>query len=710
MFRIYIIVACLFGQALSAQSFFENKQLTVTRMAADTRFTIDGKIDELFWHNLDSIDDFHQVRPDEYKEPSERTEVKIAYTKDYLLLAAKIYESNPSLIEANQLIQGKNYDFDDRFYLTLDTFNNQRAGYFFQLNPNGIRMEGLIDEKILHDDWSTIWQGQAQLTQEGWAVEMAIPFKSLSFQPNASQWGLNFGRVIARKNEIIAWSSGGADNWELSPTVFGKATGISAIDQGLGIDLKFSATSTWSDNANVDSGFEPSVDVFYKPSPSLNIAATFNTDFSAAEADLRVINSSRFSLFFPEKRDFFLQDVDIFEFGNIEDNGRPFFSRTIGLNESGQAIDLNIGTKITGRGERINYGLLAIEQENNNREKQRLYVARATVNVLKQSKIGFISTYGDPINGKSNPLIGFDFNYQNNNFLDAKIIDGGLWYQRTGQSSENNNQAYGATFNYPNDDASFYFSTTKIEEGFNPSLGFVNRSGIHETILQGGFQKRFDSDWLLNYYPWLYLRYVSDTQSRLLSKELYIYPLAFRTKKGDYIELAHQVNTEVLNSPFQLFSQLEVNLGRYDYNASHIRFSSAETRAVSVDLFYKVGGFFNGHQQEYDYKVNWRPNRNLFFQVNINRLNIELPAGNISTKLYNLSQEIAFNSKWSWLGVMQFDNLSNSVGVNSRLQWTPDAFSELSVSYNSTNYRSQENFGFLDENILVVKYSKTLRF
>lgn len=703
---------CLYCLPLLSQQLHTNKQLDAAKIVNDVEFIIDGYLDESFWQYAESIDQFHQVRPNEFKKPTEKTEVKVTYNNDYLLVSAKLYESDPNLIESNQLIQGKDYPFDDRFYLILDTLDNQKSGYFFQLNPNGIRTEGLLDEKILHDDWSTIWQGKARLDEAGWVIEMAIPFKSLNFPKDSKNWGINFGRVIARNNEVISWSSGGSDNWELAPSVTGSINGITDIQQGLGLDIKVSSSVTQSNGKEVDSGFEPSLDFLYKPNSSLNVALTLNTDFSATEADLRVLNNSRFSIFLPEKRDFFLQDVDIFEFGDIEENGKPFFSRTIGLNESGEAINLNFGSKVTGRTQRLNYGFLAVEQQDKNNPAQKLYVGRLTTNISSNSKVGLIATQGDPLSGAPNRLMGVDYKYQNNDVFNQKSIDGGLWYQRTDQSDVNNtnNQAYGASLSYPNDDMSFYFTTTKIEESFNPSLGFVNRSGIHESILQGGFQYRFKSDWLLNYYPWLYLRYVNNDQNSLLDKELEIYPLAFRSVQGDYVEMAHKVKTEVLDQPFQLFSEIEVDAGKYNYNSSHIYFSSAKTRVLSVDLFYQTGGFYNGYLNQQKHSINWRPNKNLFFSAEYSANDISLPNDAIKTKLFNLSHEIAFNSNWSWLSVIQYDNLSDSIGSSSRVQWKPNAFSELHLTFNSTQFKTNLNMSQSDQKIIAVKYSRTFRF
>ncbi len=710
MKKLYFLCCCCFIQNTTANTIDDNKTLTLTPLSGPEEITIDGMLTETIWSETPTMDDFHQVKPIEFAAPSEHTVIQVTYDSDYLYIAAQLYESDPQAINASQLIQGKSYDFDDRFYVILDTFNQQRSGYFFQLNPNGIRSEALLDEQNKYDNWSTIWQGQSRITEHGWVVEMAIPFKSLNFNTGQDSWGINFGRVIARTEEVIAWSSQGADNWELSPAVAGQATNIHDIKQGLGLDIKVSATATRSTTQSTSA--EPALDIFYKPNPNLNIAATINTDFSATEVDDRVINSSRFSIFLPEKRDFFLQDVGIFEFANVRQNGRPFFSRRIGLADDGQAIDLNFGTKLTGRSDRFNYGVLAVEQENQFADKQRLLVARATANVLSESTLGLIATHGNPITGASDHLIGADFNYLNSQAFDNKLVTGGLWIQQAGDQQDN--QAYGLSLNYPNDDINLNFSSSTIEANFDPALGFVNRRGIKEHILEGGFQRRFDHPWVRSYYPWMYNNYTTDLSNQKLSQETIIYPATLISPQGDYFELGHQRRSEVIAEPFQLFSRLDIPAGDYQFNANHIRFISAETRKISVSMFYRSGDFFHGKQINQRHALNWRPNNRLYFSWAYNTHDVRLPDEAFKTKLYTFKNEIAFNAAWSLATIIQYDNLSDSIGTSGRLQWQADAFSSLIIAYDSTHFEDTDEIlsgrQLSDKNTLTAKYTYTFRY
>ena len=232
------------------------------------------------------------------------------------------------------------------------------------MNPNGVRYDGVFEGVTQRQfDWDGIWQAAARITPEGWVVEIEIPFKTLSFDPSTTTWRMNFARNIERKNEGMAWNSRNR-NTDLS--TMGDITGISQIQQGRGLDV-VPSVSVHDRRAigpiPAESDAEPSVDVFYKITPQLNASLTVNTDFSATEVDDRQVNLTRFSLFFPERRDFFLQDVDIFLFGRLQQDGRPFFSRQLGINSAGQPVPLDVGGKVSGRIGRFDIGTLAVQQE-----------------------------------------------------------------------------------------------------------------------------------------------------------------------------------------------------------------------------------------------------------------------------------------------------------------------------------------------------------
>jgi hypothetical protein len=292
---------------------------------------IDGLLDEPFWQEAAIVDDMHEILPDEFAEPSEETRFYVIYGDDAIYVGAQFLDRDPDEVVARVLRQGDFSDGDDGLKVILDPFNQGRSGYVFNLNPHGVRSEGLFRNVTeINWDWQGIWHGAARLNAEGWTAEVAIPFKTLSFDPENETWSINFNRRIGRRHEQIGWVS---YNRVQNPANSGEIHGLAGLKQGLGLDvvpgLRISESQDYVNNLSTTE-FEPSLDVFYKPTPALTAALTINTDFSGTTVDTRQINLTRFSIFFPEQRSFFLQDSDIFEFGRIsgEDDNRGGIPRS----------------------------------------------------------------------------------------------------------------------------------------------------------------------------------------------------------------------------------------------------------------------------------------------------------------------------------------------------------------------------------------------
>jgi len=358
-----LITATLLLFASTVQAVYtqdgERKSFDISR--TDSAPVIDGKLDDDVWKYATTINDFHMTSPTDGATPTESTVVWVAFDDEFLYIAADMRDSDPSEIRAKQMIQGKMFFSDDRFWVTIDSFNTKRNDYFFQVNANGVRRDALRENNARFiEEWSAIWQAESAVHEHGWATEIAIPFKSISFAPDSDTWGINFGRGIVRKQEFNMWASHERQDW---PAYGGEVSGIDDIEQGLGLDVVPSINLNQARDVQAgtdDVGFEPSLDVRYRITPSLSATFTLNTDFSTVEVDEQQIALDRFSLFFPEKRDFFLQDAGIFEFGNIDTNGRPFFSRRIGLSANGEEVGIDAGIKLTGRVGDFNIGALAI--------------------------------------------------------------------------------------------------------------------------------------------------------------------------------------------------------------------------------------------------------------------------------------------------------------------------------------------------------------
>ena len=696
---------------------------------------LDGVLDDPIWREATVITDFHQVQPVDHGEPTEVSEFYIAYDERNFYMAARLYDSNPSLIRANQLIQGQNVNGDDTADILLDTFNNDRTAFYFQTNPNGVRSEGVWESASTYNgDWSGIWQVESRIDEQGWTTEMVIPFTTLNFDPNTEEWGLNLGRSVARKNERIYWSS---FNRSTNPSTAGEVAGISDIRQGLGLDIVPSITVAQQENqltGDTKDRVDPSLDVFYKFTPNLTGVLTLNTDFSATEVDDRQVNLTRFSLFFPEKRDFFLQDSEIFSFGNIGvsssgggtappgaklRNGIPFYSRRIGLNPAtGQPVDIDVGGKLAGRVGNLSIGALAIQQGDRiGLEGQDVFVGRITSNILSESRIGAIFTNGDPNSVTDNSLAGVDFTYRNTQFSDSHTLTSDLWYQQTDtQGLDGDDKAYNANVNYSTQGtgASLEVDYSYIGDQFNPSLGFANRKGIERAAFSSNYRYFLDANPFIRNLTFVLrgdeIRDIATGE--LQSGFVQFNPIAFDTMQGDLVFIMLQRDREGLTQPFQIQPGIFIPAGNYSFDYAQLMIRSSRNRNIAPNLTYREGEFYDGDSRVINAGIGWNPNRYMSLDFAYNFTQASLPAGDFITRLITLNASFAFNARWSWVNLVQYDNGSGSAGINSRLRWNPRAGENL---YLVVNYNFDSSSGAFRElnpvdSELVVKYSRNLRF
>jgi hypothetical protein len=423
--------------------------------------------------------------------------VRILYDDDALYVSARLYDPEPDQITAQNMRQTDSVGQDDSFYVHVDPFNERRSGYYFGINPHGVRQDGIFQNVTeFYSAWDSIYYAVAGRFDEGWTAEIEIPFKSLSFDPTTDTWGMNFSRGVPRKNERIAWVS---RNRAYNPSVNGLGIGFEGLQQGVGLDIVPSASATSHKNFQTgvtDTDFEPSLDLVYKLTPQLNASLTINTDFSATEVDDRQVNLTRFGLFFPEKRDFFLREADIFEFGGIggqrqsqipglntfAQNGRPFFSRRIGLSQSGEIVDLDYGGKVSGRVGRWELGTLSIRQDEFGAVgADNLSVVRVKRGVLEESNVGIITTEGNPTGNLDNSLVGFDFLYRNTRLPGGRSLETDFWYQQSDtEGVDVDDAAYGVSLRLPTSQG--FRGTLQYkayEQNFN--LGFSGRCAMART-------------------------------------------------------------------------------------------------------------------------------------------------------------------------------------------------------------------------------------
>jgi hypothetical protein len=722
-------------QAASQQVSDEIKSFQMVRTS--TPPVIDGVLEEGIWSRAAVIEDLHQLDPIEYSEASQKSSVYVLYDDDALYVAARMWDTEYERITANVLRQGASIGNDDQLILIIDPYNSQRDGYQFVVNPHGVRSEGIyIGSTQLQSNWEGIWQAAATQDEEGWIAEIAIPFKTLSFDPETDTWGINFGRRAQSRNERMAWVS---RNRAQNPAISGLALGFEGLDQGVGLDVISSISVSEQKNFSLESDkseIDPSLDVFYRLTPSLSGSLTLNTDFSATEVDDRQVNLTRFGLFFPEKRDFFLRDADIFEFGGtgslgtwtnlsktLEQNGRPFFSRRIGLSRTGQPVDLKFGGKLSGRAGPWTLGALAIKQDQfSDVDATNLFTGRATINVLRESSLGIILTEGDPRSNLDNSVAGVDFNYLNTRIPNNRTIQASAWYQESDtEGVVGNDAAYGLRFDLPSSTGIRFNTTLKvIQENFNPALGFVNRAGIRDISTQIGWIKRNPQGstirTLLSQFG---LQRVESLSGRLQSEV--VDARAFQTtfESGDSIRLLYTGTREVLEEPFTVWHSdpisggmsIVIPVGDYSFDDYGFHFQSEGSRKLAVWLTYRTGDFYRGKKDSTVSQMTWTPTERWRIFLRYSHDKIDLPQGTFDLRLARVGLDLIFSNTLSWVNLIQYDNDSEVVGINSRLHWIPQAGREafIVLNHNLQDLTRNNNFHSTLAD-LSLKFNYTFRF
>jgi hypothetical protein len=704
------------------------------------------------------LTDFHQVNPTEYAPAAEPMEIRLLYTSDALYVGAKMFQP-PADITRNTMRQYGNITQDDTLFVTIDPFNSRRAGYFFGVNANGVRYDGLYrNVSEFYSDWDTIFNAEASIVADGYIIEFEIPFKSISFDPNTDTWGLNFSRAIQNIDEDSAWVS---RNRRWDPSTAGLLTGLHDLDQGVGLDIVPSASATNKRVARTagpdtsDSDLEPSLDLFYKITPQLNGSLTINTDFSATEVDDRQVNLTRFGLFFPEKRDFFLREADIFEFGRIgasdgtgalsnaeRQNARPFFSRRIGLGTLGDPVDLEVGGKVSGRVGRFELGALSIRQDESvfvvaaGREPlgasctpssstpgasecrvaaDTLSVVRAKAGIGAESTVGAVFTNGDPLTNVDNSLAGFDYLYRNSRLPGGRTIEAGAWYQQSDTAGVvGDDSAAGFGISIPSN-AKFRggFSARQVEANFNPALGWISRRDTRDYQFQLGYTHRpVDSYWRQMFFVMDGQR-IEKLGGGLESQSIGITPIRITNRTGDYIYVRSNFEKEVLDVPFAISPGIVIPVGEYSFADHGIEFGSSSFRKVSGRIAYTDGEFYGGTRARLFGNLLWAPSPKFSTNFGYNLNFIELPYGTreFTTRIITTSFDWVFSSKLSWTNLIQYDNVSEVAGLNLRLNWIPEAGREFFfvINHNLQDVDRDNTFHTASSD-MVAKLSYTFRF
>ena len=666
------------------------------------RITIDGILDEPIWNSAPSIGDLVQKEPDTGQPPSEITEVILLRDADYLYIGVRAYDSEPDKVIGTQMIRDGQISADDRIEILLDTFRDQRSAFYFATTPAGALIDGLaFGNQTLNTDWDAIWDLRTTRSDSGWVAEVAIPFKSLNFPADSEVWGFNFARNIYRKQEEDYWSGARLESEFLRISEAGEISNMTGLNQGIGLDVRPFLASTWLNRQGEsdDIDLEPGLDIFYNITPSLNLTGTINTDFGETEVDERQINLTRFSLFFPEKRSFFLEDVGVFDFastgpdppGGIPDAGAdiyPFFSRRIGLLD-GREVPLEVGVKLTGKVNNTDIGFLGVRTGSTALvEDKTFYVGRIKQDLFEQSYVGGVFTRGNPRAGQSSITYGADLSLATSQFLGGQR---NFVFNAYGLKSENDgvsgdDMSHGFSARYPNDKWDGMLVYREIQENFDPGIGFVQRNNVRMYRVAGSYNPRPKDFWNMQqmFHDIYYTHFKRLDNGMTESSELYITPIDWHFRSGDSI---HQLGDfirgyERLFEPFEISPGVVLPAGEYNTTRHKANVAFAQKRPLSGSLSVGWGQFWSGSSEDVTARLTYKLPPWFTFTASANQTFASLPQGKFTARILTSTFHFAASPRLTFSNLVQYDNRSRNLGWQSRMRWTLKPGNDLFLSFN----------------------------
>ena len=718
---------------------------TVRAVQLTEPLRIDGDLDESVYVTVESFSGFLQQVPDEGEPATERTEAWVFFDDTNVYVSARLWDSAPeSQWVANEMqrdsVQLIN---NERFSVAFDTFYDRRNAMVFMVSPiGGFRDEEITDEGRPNLDWNPVWNVRTGRFDGGWTVEMEIPFKSLRYQPGTSQlWGLQLGRRIRWKNETAYLTpipaSGGPGMFRVSAAA--TLTGLKVPSGNRRFEIKPYAIGSLATDVNAvpavsnNGAGDFGVDVKYGVTQNLTADFTYNTDFAQVEVDEQQVNLTRFSLFFPEKREFFLEARGTFDFGQGvrfgggggssaagrrgggvlggDDVPTVFFSRRIGL-EGGQTVPILGGGRLTGKAGDFTIGALNIHTDDTlsaGALATNFTVIRIKRDILRRSRIGGIFT-GRSVstNGPgSNEVYGLDAAFS---FYDNVNFNGYYARSRTPELSEDD-ASYQAAFTYNGDLYALQVDHLLVGDNFNPEIGFLRRDDFRRTFVTAQYSPRPSTIETVRQFTWGgSLDYITNGAGLI---ETRIAQARFETEfeNSDRFNVDIQENYELLDAPFRIDSNVTIPVGGYGFRDYFLSYSLGQHRKLSGTVSLQRGEFFSGEITAIGYRrgrIEVTPQVSFEPGVSINR--IDLPGGRFTAKLVTSRVTYTLTPRMFFSGLLQYNSSTDSLSTNVRLRWEYQPGSELFVVYNDVRDTELRGSPMLEDRAFVVKFTRLFRF
>ena len=665
----------LFGQD-DAPSSLRSKYTTES-------ITLDGKLIEPVWAQADKINRFTQRELFVGQPASERTEVAVLYDDQNLYIGVWCYDSEPEKIVAKELRRDFQYRLDDNFIVIIDTYLDKRNGFMFVTNPNAARADLQVfnNGSSTNSFWNGVWDVRTTRTSEGWFAEFKIPFYALKYRPEEGEqiWGINFERNIRRKREQSRWQGWGRNFDITDVNQAGQLIGLNKLRNERFVEIKpYGIGGVEFEDGGEETVLNGGGDVNALLSPTYRLNLTFNTDFAQVEADRQQINLTRFPLFFPELREFFLEGDDFFDFSFGGNRIIPFYTRRIGLSEDLETVPIIAGARLLGKEQNSTLGLMSIQTaEQGDDPSTNFTTASWRQDVGEQSVIGAM-TVNKIADGRWHSTTGVNGRYSTAKFLGNRNFDvGGSFIQtyNTDDGFDDQAWAYRVFASYPNDRLSIFTSAQRSPAPFNPEVGLQRRTNFREYFGQVNLKPRPKKKMLwvrqFDFIP-MSVSYTQYDDTKNLQSFNYRFGFfGMDTRKGESIFLSYLVRAEGLIEDFEIFPDVVIPQGTYWWNFWRANLSTFQGRQLSASTRLVVGEFFDGNSLTSESNVLWRATKNFNINVRYEKNIVELPGGEFETDLIGARMEYAINPNVFGSLLNQWNSAQNELNINFRLQVIP---------------------------------------
>jgi hypothetical protein len=703
-----LALLCAGGRSLVAQTLTNPQgdpaaQGAVRVLRARGTVKLERTLADEAWSRADSITDFRQREPIEGAPSSERTVVKVLRDAEALYVAVHAYDRDPGAIRASQLRRDTDLSSDDNITLLIDSFHDRRSAFLFQTNPNGAMWDAQFSGvDNLNPDWNGIWDVAVSRDATGWTAEFRIPFRTLRFQAGAgATFGFNVRRFVRRKNEESLWRGWGRTQGIYHLLAEGDLVGLGVLERSRNIALmpyvlgRAVAPEHDSIGTRVSDGFlggKGGIDAKMALSPTLTADLTVNTDFAQVEADQQIINLTRFPLFFPEKREFFLESSGIFAFGT-EGRAQLFYSRRIGLDTLGTPYSILGGIRVTGREGPWTLGLLdtrtgGLDQAND-------AVVRVKHDLFARSYVGaMFSDRGGPGAGANQRAGGIDIDLPL--VVRGYNVEPSFWIAGTQTPAVPGTPLawrYGTDF--PNDLFDNFVSLYRIDSGYAPPLGFVRRTGIWETTGHVDYMPRRgvfgirQLDFEAPIPSWDIIANASSSPGTIGDSRTWQTATMTWQVLGGTLQSGDEFGASVVRSmdapteSFDIFRTISIDAGRYWWTRGQLQYQTSLGRPISVGSVVGFGGFYDGRSVDASLSGTWRGGGHLILGLDASRTEANLIEGHFVASALAGRLEYALSTRTDFLSFVQFNNENRRVDFNLRFHWIPQIGDDVFLVWNS---------------------------